>query len=428
MAALYCLAMVVYYVLALRRHFRGGMELARLLWVTYFALGCSALLIAVTGVLGPRFGPNYPAILYFLTCVLVSIAGFKHFNAVDIGISTLPLRSQSLIEGLLIVTQFYAIAFFLPFATSSLVGDVKENRLDLSAKMEALGSYGLFNTFAGAASQLFAASISLAFIRLAQPEGRGRNVPRAAMLLTASLSYFIYVLAYVGRDGVVYWTMTAALVFVMFRPLLPRRVKRSVIRFGLIVAMLLSIPFALITAARFIDSDTGILLSLADYFGSQLNNFSDYSSIERPLTLGIVNFPMFAERICRAVGGAGCENWADIKEVVFAQYLVEGKEPWLFGTYISDFVGDFGFVGALIFVVAISFASHRACAGRNARGEIGLARLLMIVFLFLIPYWGVFYFRFSIINGFIIVNVGFIVLVWAVEKFSSRRSTAPNGE
>ncbi len=33
-----------------------------------------------------------------------------------------------------------------------------------------------------------------------------------------------------------------------------------------------------------------------------------------------------------------------------------------------------------------------------------VARMLLVMFLFLVPYWGVFYFRFSIINGFIVVN------------------------
>ncbi len=58
-------------------------------------------------------------------------------------------------------------------------------------------------------------------MRLAQPRGQGRNVPRALLLILASLSYVIYILAYVGRDGVVYWVMTALAVFVVFRVHMP---------------------------------------------------------------------------------------------------------------------------------------------------------------------------------------------------------------
>ena len=43
----------------------------------------------------------------------------------------------------------------------------------------------------------------------------------------------------------------------------------------------------------------------------------------------------------------------------------------------------------------------------------------MVMFFFLVPYWGVFYFRFSIANGFIVVNLAFISFVWLLQKFGS---------
>lgn len=46
-----------------------------------------------------------------------------------------------------------------------------------------------------------------------------------------------------------------------------------------------------------------------------------------------------------------------------------------------------------------------------------LARLMGILLLFLVPYWGVFYFRFSIINVFIFVNLAFITaLAWLEQR------------
>ena len=103
------------------------------------------------------------------------------------------------------------------------------NRLDLGNTAQVLASYGLINTLAGMASHLFAASIVMAFIRLSQAEEQGGSVMRATLLLAASLSDVIYVLAYVGRDGIVYWLMTACAIFLVFRSHLPLARRRRVI-------------------------------------------------------------------------------------------------------------------------------------------------------------------------------------------------------
>jgi uncharacterized membrane protein YqaE (UPF0057 family) len=54
-----------------------------------------------------------------------------------------------------------------------------------------------------------------------------------------------------------------------------------------------------------------------------------------------------------------------------------------------------------------------------------ISRLLLILFLFLVPYWGIFYFRFGISNGYIIVNVVFVFLAWILDNaLGARREAA----
>lgn len=415
MAVLFTLGLLLYFLVAFRARLTGGAELAKLLWALYFALGVCATIIAATDVLQPAFPPNYPAALYLLLCVLVAITGFTSFRAKAVTTVLRRVRGQTLIEAALIAGQFYAIVFFVPFAAMSLTGDAKENRLDLPNKMELLGSFGLFNTVAGAASQLFAASLVMAFIRLCQPAEAGRNVGRAILLAFASLSYVVYILAYVGRDGVVYWLMTAGALFVVFRPHMQARQRSLLLAFGAAAGALMLLPFIAITLARFADWDHGAGWSILEYFGQQINTFSDYSSIERPMTLGVANFPMFVGAACSVVG-IDCENWEYLKDIIFDQYLAQGKEPWLFGTFVSDFVGDFGQLGALVAISLFAVLCRLACGRADGRRPMTLSRLLLIVFLFLVPYWGVFYFRFSIINGFIVVNLAFVLFVWLLER------------
>ena len=396
-----------------------------LLWSLYVALGLSGTFIALTGGIEPIFEPNYPATLFLLASVIISISGFLLFRTQNISLIFGAIRGQKIIENVLIFSQLCAMAYFLPFAISSLTGDANENRLFLSEKMETMGSFGLLNTLAGAASQLFSSSLVLAFIRLAPKSNQDRDIFRVLLLVFSSLSFVIYILAYVGRDGVVYWLMTAAMIFLIFRNHLDPVDRNKITLVGLLVTLIMLIPFGMITVSRFFDADQGAGWSFFEYFGAQIHNFSDYSSIDRPVTYGLQSFPMFVNGGCTVLG-LNCPSWVDMKDIVFQQYLDQGKAPWLFGTFMSDFVGDFGNLGALVLISGFSLVCASVCSSRISGKVFSLARLLLILFLYLVPFWGVFYFRFSISNSYIVVNLLFIFFVallqWLVSAPSIRHN------
>lgn len=417
----FTLVMLAYGLLMLRR--KAGGELARLLWALYFGLGLSASLIDATGILLPVFEPNYEALALLLFCVLASISGFLSFRARDLQGLITEAPNISWLEWLLVGGQLYALTFFAPFAIASLSGDPNEGRLDLESKMEAMGSYGLFNTFAGFAAQLFTVSLVLAFLRLARADGRTKgNSQMALALVVSSLSYVVYVLAYVGRDGFVFWLMSALAMFFVFRQHLPRPVRSQIVTGGLILTAAMAFPFAAITIARFANWEAGASGSLFEYFGQQINHFSDFASIDRPMTFGLMNFPMFAKAGC-ATAGIQCEVWDQIKPFIFEQYLNQGKEPWLFATFVSDFIGDFGTAGATALVLLLAVLGHRVGRARSG-APMTLSRLLLLVLLFLVPYWGVFYFRFGIGNSAILLNLVLVLTTWVWARSQARRAPA----
>lgn len=418
MAAIFVFGLIIYYWIVLRRHARNGSALAMLLWILYLGLGISGVFLALTEGIQPIFEPNYLSTLVLFVGIILSISGFLQFRVQSISQVFGKIYGQKIIENLLIASQLLAMGYFLPFAISSLMGDANENRLLLIEKMEVMSSFGLINTLAGAASQLFSSSLVLAFIRLVPEENQGRNVFRAFLLVLSSLSYVIYILAYVGRDGVVYWLMTFIMVYVIFHSHLDPVDRRKISLFGLLTAIIILIPFGVITIARFFDAEQGAGWSFFEYFGAQIHNFSDYSSIDRPITYGVQSFPIFINGGC-AVVGLDCPSWLDIKDVVFDDYLNQGKAPWLFGTFVSDFVGDFGNLGALALLLVFSIFCVKMCSAINFNNSFSFSRLLLILFLFLIPYWGVFYFRFSIINGYIVVNLVFIMFVAMLQRIGS---------
>lgn len=417
MAAFFVFGLFAYYWIVLRRHAQKGSTLAILLWFLYVCLGLSGVFIALTGGIQPIFEPNYLSTSVLLIGITLSISGFLRFRVQDISQIFGKIRGQRFIENFLIISQLLAIGYFLPFAISSLIGDVNENRLLLSDKMEVMKTYGLINTLAGAASQLFSSSLVLAFTRLVPKKNQGRSVFRSLLLILSSFSFVIYILAYVGRDGVVYWLMTAIMIFLIFRRHLDPADRRKIVLFGLFIAIVILLPFGVITIARFFDADQGAGWSFFEYFGAQIQNFSDYSSIDRPITLGIQNFPMFVNGGC-TVMGLDCSSLSAINDVVSYTYLNQGKAPWLFGTFVSDFSGDFGNIGALAVLLVFSMLCARVCSLGGPKNSFSLPRLLLILFLFLIPYWGVFYFRFSIANGYIVVNLAFIFFVALLQWLS----------
>jgi hypothetical protein len=422
MAILFCFFLLVYYAVFFRKKSKIDRGLALILWITYFALGCAAIIFDISDISNSIFQPNYKSLLFLVICLFIGISGFLSFRSSDLSSVIANIRGQKLIETILVVLQSFAILFFLPFALSSFDGDANINRLELDSKAQVLGSYGLVNTFASMACHLFPVTLVMAFIRLARPDDGRSNVWIAALLTFVSLSYVFYVLAYVGRDGVVLWIMTASALFVTFRGHLSKKRRRQVLAFGLTTSAILFLPLFAITVARFVGSDFGIGWSILDYFGSQIQTFSDFSSIDRPLTYGVMNFPIFTDALCPLFYNQ-CESWSEIKNFVFDQYLLQGKAPWLFGTYVSDFVADFGYLGALLALSVFSLMCHFTCAGRDSTGRMSIARLLLIIFFFLVPYWGVFYFRLGIANSSIIANLAFIIFVWFVQRFTSPEST-----
>lgn len=412
MALIFTLIVTIYYFLVSRFAKRGPGVLLKILLYLYLSLGIAGSVIELTGISPPIYGPNYWSAAFLAICVLVSISGFYGFRSASLSQVIGSIRGQGIIESFLIVTQLGATAFFLPVAIQNLSGDVALNRMDATLVADQLADSGVLNTLASAACPLFVASLLLAFIRLSQPATRD-TWWRVGLLVAASLSYIVYILAYVGRDGIIYWSMTALAIFLMFRSHLNARARFYIVGAISGVGIILVVPFLIITLARF---GQGSSASLLDYFGGEIQNFGDYSTIFRPRTNGMQNFPLFYQWYCD-LASIRCDSWEVVRPNVFSIYLAQGKEPWLFATFISDWVADFGYLGVLVVVLVLFALCAVMCRAGHGKTAMTLPRLLLIMFLFLVPYWGVFYFRFGISNLYIIVNVVFIVLVWLAQVF-----------
>lgn len=424
---IFTILMLFFYLLTLRRRRAQGAMLAFTLWGTYFFLGIFGVIGEAIGSISPVYSFNLVAIFALFLAISACISAFLRFD--DRGLKALKvgIRFHSSIENFLIFIQVYSILFFLPLAYNSLIGDPHINRLNIQEKMDVIGSYGLFNTFATVGAHLFVPSMIFAILRILPTNNLRRNVLKSLMLFVCSLSYVVYVLAYIGRDGVVYWVMMSSLLVMLFWPYFLENDRRKLIKFLALIFLLVFIPFIRISISRFSDVDTREYSPLFEYFGAQVVNFNDYSSIERPITYGAVSFPWFYEKLCLSFVSE-CETWADIKPFIFEEYLLQEKYPWLFGTFFSDIAGDFGLSGAFVLVLIFSIFCSIVCSHSFNKLRVpSISRVLFVIFLFQVPYWGVFYFRFSTINSYIIINAVFIIFI-AFLQYSPKKLIKENIE
>jgi oligosaccharide repeat unit polymerase len=425
MAVVFCFALLVYYGIALRAPSMRGAALSRVLWAFYLALGLAGSVIFFADGIPTVFPPNYFSTLFLTACILLCVWAFSNVRDIEAARLCPAPGIVRQIENVLIASQLFSILYFLPFALAALQGDPRAIRLDMSETMERLAAYGLVNTFAGHASHLFTASLALAFLRLSATERAGRNLTRAVLLVCASLSWVVYVLAYAGRDGVIFWSMNAVALYFLFRLRMAPSDRARIVGIAPVVGAVLFVPIFIITVARSFMGDGGGFWSLFEYFGAQVQNFSDYSSLDRPQTNGLGTLPLFYAQACNLIG-AQCETWSDIQGEVFEAYLSQGKEPWLFGTFVSDLVGDFGYVGTLIAVCLFAIVARSVCGYKRRGRSLSLSRLFTILLLFQIPFWGVFYFRFAIANGYLVVNAVLCLVVLLLERIAAahRRSAS----
>jgi oligosaccharide repeat unit polymerase len=378
-------------------------------------MGLSTIALNVLVEYDTRFSVQLEPMLYLSLCLSLALFGF--FSYTDKRSNTIIIENVSLLrwlEGFQLVTSIGALIFFLPFALDALTGDIDANRWDVQSRQEVLGSYGLINSFFSLVGVLFVLSIILAFVNLATI-GRGGSRLRATALLTVSAVYIVYILAYVGRDGFVYWTMTFIFFYLMFKDFMLTVDRRRVKRIALILAMPALVTFVLITVGRVSSDAHSVLASLLEYSGSQIYSFNDHYLLEAPPMMGLVNFSQFLE-LGALLSGSEKEVLDRIEW--YRDYTDYGVRPWIFTTLVGSFLLDFGREGTLLLITFIAACGRITLRRQNKDGILSFSRLLIFVFLSQIVLWGVFYYR-HYAYGYYLIAMMLIAILFKV--FHSQR-------
>jgi len=411
-----------------------------LLFFVYLGMGLSSILNYYFGITVSVFEISTEAMVYFSALLLLLLLSFFGFSEKTFQIITINnFKLYRILSVFLLLSSFGSIIFFMPFSINALRGDLEANRY-AQINMLKLSEYGLINTYFSLVANFFIFNLVFGFLELSL--NKKKNTIFGYFLVITSLSYYFYILAYVGRDGYVFWVMSTLFVFLFMRKFLSVKKQIEVTTLLVILYMILIIPFVQISDARFGSGqhssasqeeenavkggEEAVLTELRDgdnrlfylienalsYTGQQVINFNTLYEINPPSRRGGENFPKIVMLLERA--GLKISPIYN-REELYDHFFEVGAVPWVFSTIIGSFVSDFGKYGAVLAVLIICLVNYFILYRYYKAEMLYVSDIMMFIISYQTVYWGIFYFRLYSANLYLICSI-ILVLIFRVSQ------------
>lgn len=400
------LCVFLYYVSYSKRnkHF-GVINLLFLVYAASLGLGGIAFYF---GALKSVFEIDMLSMLYLSVLLTLMFRGFSRFR--DRDFRRIKLENIILIRWLemfVLIGGIFSLIFFSPFAVIALNGDINLNRVNNSDLIANFAVFGLVNSFAGLFANLFVLAQTFFYLRLIDDTGKFNGVIRN-FLLVSSLSYVVYNLAYVGRDGVVLWVMTLAFQYLFFRGFLSTKRRRKFRKLSIAIISIIAIPFVGISIARFGGRDQSTLWYMFNYFYQQSVNFNDQFLVDVPAQYGWFNFPDVVSYL--EIVGWSYESPMGF-ETLTEYFKARGVDPWRFSFFFGMFLTDFGKIGTIVFLFMMTTFVRNILIRVRRTSVFIFSDYIAFVLLYQFVYYGLFYNRYFRANSYLIFM---ILLVWVL--------------
>lgn len=324
------------------------------------------------------FSSIFLCVILFL-CISPVIVYGKHENYHNV-VYLLNNQRFLLLSYSLIVLQLFSILFFAKEDYAMLArGDFSQIRSEILAAGRGTGS--IFRTVAGVASFFYCYNILLFFYSLSF-----RNDKKwfLYLLIISSASRIFHSLTYMGRDGILFWVFSFVFTFIVFRQYLKPEAIRLIKRIALIILAFALLLLIAISISRFGESDSGVFLSLIDYFGQPINNFGmlfdrfhDYRGLNKVFPL------LYGE-----TGASGAEVLASVDDF----YLKYGIASNAFYTFVGSFYKAIGPIFTLL--IALIYSSYMS--KRMRRKYLNLPTLILLMIIMQIVIHNYFYWAYYI--------------------------------
>ena len=376
---------------------RERVDVVTYLFFVYLLMCVSSMLMYYSGLFPGVYKISLEAMTYLSFCFIIIFYGFYNYN--DHGFSAIKINNHTVykyVENTILVGGLGSLIFFFPFAMQNLSGDVRVNRmLNKDIIQVELSGYGIINSLFSLFSSLFILSLLFAFINYAAGPKHRR---KAFLMLVSSFSFVFYILAYTGRDGVVFWLMSFIFIYLIMKDYLNKELQKNIKRLFLLIIPIVMVPFIIITIARF-SSGVGLLWQIVSYMGQQIKNFNDVYLANASITYGRGAFPLFADWLSRLNLISG-SNEAILEYKFFSNYA--GVNTWVFKTYIGSFLNNFGKVGTVFILLLLTYFSRKIFKKTIQNQTFNLSSMIIYILLYQNVLWGVFYFRFSLNNIYLV--------------------------
>ena len=341
----------------------------------------------------------WPAMV-FLFCLLLLLIPARGFKDNAVNQLVLPSRlTLNVMATVIIILSFYSLIYYSSTVSNIFSMDLGDARTDLYLGEEYVEA-GLMNTIASVSASLYVFALLLFFIFLTIPSSKFVRT----LLLISSLSEPLHILAYVGRDGVVFWLFSFVFLYTIFRNYMEPASKSFLKKIFIVAGSILIIPFMMITISRFGDggNNQGAFDSIINYWGQGYIQGTLFMGIDNKPFIHGSSFPLFYEitGIQRPPSTGGMNQIGEWRS-------------WFFGTIVTSLVQNLGMVGffiATFVMIALFFGIMKIRSGK-----LQFHQMIFYILYYQIMSQGVFYFKQYTRGGnlFILLTLLLVFFFWA---------------
>ena len=346
---------------------------------------CSVLLIILEfQQKNPKIDNYFGGYLFLTVSLWLYLYPFIEIN--DSNFEYLRIPSKKIIKCIsviLSVCSIYSIVFYLPVAYKMIavdIADIANVRSMVTTGNHPFIEPSIKNGLAKLFAFLYNLQLTLFFINLIID----RKIRFFSwVILFSSLSYPVFVLAFMGRDGIVFWIFSFIFSFLLFRKYLHGGILKTLKKITVVIFSFFLFFFLIISVGRFLVANEDAMQlfeSLLSYIGQGPINFAEYYYIPNMISDGGQSL------FLPLVKDVDLNYKNQIDSLLYNYDIV----PWIFKTFISSINTSIGSLFLLIFGLIVLFV-YKYSFKEKKKGVLSFPFVLVYTVFFTVYSQGVFY-------------------------------------
>ena len=281
------------------------------------------------------------------------------------------------------VCSIYSIFFYLPVAYKMIavdIADIANIRAMVTSGNHPFIEPSIKNGLAKLFAFLYNVQLILFFINLVIDK---RIRFFSWIILFSSLSYPIFVLAFMGRDGIVFWIFSFVFSFLLFRKYLHDGILKTLKKIIFVIFSFFLFFFLIISVGRFLFANEDAMRlfeSLLSYMGQGSINFAEYYYIPNMISDGGQSL------FLPLVKNVDLNYKEQVSSLLYNYDIV----PWIFKTFVSSIYTSIGSLFSLILGLILLFVYKNFFKERK-KGVLSFSFLLIYTVFFTVYSQGAFY-------------------------------------